>query len=108
MKRELTFELRTVYPDWKVRIPKELEKRIGKAFKLLGEIKAGNKLELHFEDGHVFKTAPLDIQGYITKRDDYDDDKVVFVTLCTKDMYYEMDVIDKKIKLSTVEQLKLI
>ena len=106
MKRQYTFELKRIFPDYKVRTPKDLEKRIGKSFKLLGDIKVGNKLEMHFEDGFIFKTAPLDLQGYIKKTDDYD--KEVFVTLCTKDMAFEMDVVDKKINIKINEQITFI
>ncbi len=103
MKRNYTFELKRVFPDYKTRMPKELEKRIGKKFKLIGEVKVGSKLEMHFEDGFVFTTAPMDLQGYITKRD-YED-KVMFVTLCTKDLAFEMDVVEEKININLIEQL---
>lgn len=106
MKRELTFELRSIHPDYKTPMPKLLEKRIGKAFKLIGDIAVGKSLEMYFEDGFIFKTAPLDIEGYIYKLDD--EDKVVFVTLCTKDMAFELDVIKKNIKVKVEEQLKMI
>lgn len=105
MKRELTFELKSIHPDYKTPMPKALEKRIGKAFKLIGDIVVGKSLEMYFEDGYIFKTAPLDLGGYIYK---LDDDKVVFVTLCTKDIAFEMDVIKKNIKIKVEEQLKLI
>ena len=59
MKREYTFELRSIHPDYKIVTPKELEKRLGKAFKLIGNIIVGSKLEMHFEDGFVFKTSTL-------------------------------------------------
>ena len=103
MKRNYTFVLRRVFPDYNVRLPKDLEKRLGKSFKLLGDIKVGSKLEMHFEDGFVYTTAPLDLQGYITKRDCKD--KVIFVTLCTKDMAFEMDVVDKKLNINLIEQM---
>ena len=45
----------------------------------------------------------LDLQGYITKRDC--EDKVIFVTLCTKDMAFEMDVVDKKLNINLIEQM---
>lgn len=106
MKRELTFELKSIHPDYKTPMPKVLERRIGKAFKLIGEVKVGKSLEMYFEDGFIFKTAPLDLQGYIYKLDD--EDKVTFVTLCTKDMAFELDVVKKKIKVKIEEQLKLI
>lgn len=106
MKRELTFELKSIHPDYKTPMPKTLEKRIGKAFKLVGDIVVGKSLEMYFEDGYIFKTAPLDLGGYIYKLDD--DGKVVFVTLCTKDMAFELDVVHKKIKVKLEEQLKLI
>ena len=106
MKRELTFELKSIHPDYKTPMPKTLEKRIGKAFKLIGEIKVGKPLEMYFEDGYVFKTAPLDLGGYIYKLDE--NNKVVFVTLCTKDMAFEMDVVKKRIKVKVEEQLMLI
>lgn len=106
MKRELTFELKSIHPDYNVAVPKVLEKKIGKAFKLIGDIIVGKSLEMYFEDGYVFKTAPLDLGGYIYKLDD--DDKVIFVTLCTKDMAFELDVIQKKIKVKLEEQLKLV
>lgn len=103
MKRKYTFELKRIFPDYNIKLPKDLEKRIGKCFKLIGDIKAGSKLEMHFEDGYVFKTTPLDLQGYITKRD-YDD-KVIFVTLCTKDISFEMAVVEKKININLIEQI---
>ena len=106
MKREFTFELKRIFPDYKTIIPKVLEKRIGKCFKLIGDIKVGSKLKMCFEDGFVFETAPLDLQGYIKKTDDYD--KEVFVTLCTKDMGYEMEVVEKKIKVKLNEQITFI
>lgn len=106
MKRKLTFELKSIHPDYKTPMPKALEKRLGKAFKLVGDIVVGKNLEMYFEDGYIFKTAPLDIGGYIYKLDD--EDKVVFVTLCTKDMAFEMDVIEKKINIKIEEQLKMI
>lgn len=103
MKRKYTFELKNISPDYNMKIPKELEKRIGKNFKLIGEIKVGTRLELHFEDGFVYKTSPMDLQGYITKRD-YEN-KVIFVTLCTKDLAFEMDVVEKKLDINLIEQL---
>lgn len=106
MKRELTFELKSIHPDYKTPMPKPLERRIGKAFKLIGDIAVGKSLEMYFEDGFIFKTAPLDVEGYIYKLDS--EDKVVFVTLCTKDMAFEFDVVQKKIKIKLEEQLKLI
>lgn len=106
MKRHLTFELKSIHPDYKTPMPKALEKRIGKAFKLIGEIKVGNKLEMYFEDGYIFKTSGLDIEGFINKLDK--DGKVVFVTLCTKDMAFELNVIEKDIKIKLDEQLKFI
>ena len=39
MKRNYTFVLRRVFPDYNVRLPKDLEKRLGKSFKLLGDIR---------------------------------------------------------------------
>ena len=106
MKRHLTFELKSIHPDYKTPIPKELEKRIGKQFKLIGEVKIGKGFEMYFEDGYMFKTSGLDIEGFINKLDK--DGNVVFVTLCTKDMAFEMNVVDKKIKIKLEEQLKLI
>ena len=106
MKRELTFELKSIHPDYKTPVPKTLEKRLGKSFKLVGEVKTGKCLEMYFEDGYIFKTAPLDLGGYIYKLDG--DGKVIFVTLCTKDMAFEMDVVKKKIEVKIEEQLKLI
>lgn len=106
MKRHLTFNLKAVYPDYKVKIPKDLEKRVNKSFKLLGKIEVGKGLEMHFEDGFIFKTTGLDLQGYAIERDDEENEK--FVTLCTKDLAFEMEVICKKIKVKTIEQLSLI
>lgn len=106
MKRHLTFELRNIVPDYKTRTPKDLEKYLEKAFKLIGDIKVGNKLEMHFEDGFIFKTTALEMQGYIILRDDEENEK--FVTMCTKDLAFEMEVIKgKKMKFKTVEQLSL-
>lgn len=106
MKRHLTFNLKAVYPDYNVKTPKDLEKRVNKSFKLLGEIKVGKGLEMHFEDGFIFKTSGLDLQGYAIERDDEDNEK--FVTLCTKDLAFEMEVVHKKIRVKMVEQLSLI
>lgn len=106
MKRNYTFELKRIFPDYKTVTPKALEKRIGKCFKLIGDIKVGNKLKMYFEDGYIFETATLDLQGYIKKTDD--DDKEIFVTLCTKDMAFEMDVVEKKLNIKLNEQLTFI
>lgn len=106
MKREMTFELRSIHPDYKIPMPKALENRLGKALKLIGDITIGNKLEMHFEDGYVFKTSPLEIEGYINERDKLGELK--FVTLLTKDMAFELDLSQKKIKLNLEEQLSLI
>lgn len=104
MKREYTFELRSIHPDYKIVTPKELENRLGKALKLIGDITIGNKLEMHFEDGYVFKTSPLEIEGYINdSRNGLD-----FVTLLTKDMAFEFDYSSKNIKVKLEEQLSLI
>ena len=105
MKRHLTFELKSIHPDYKTPMPKALEKRIGKAFKLIGDIKVGNKLTMYFEDGYIFKTESLDIHGYVNEYDD--NDEVVFVTLCTKNMAFEMDVVKKKINVKIEEQLTM-
>lgn len=106
MKRNYTFELKRIFPDYKTSTHKELEKRIGKCFKLIGDIKVGNKLKMHFEDGFIFETTALDLQGYIKTTDD--EGKEVFVTLCTKDMGFEMDVVHKKLKIKLNEQLTFI
>ncbi|GAA0093002.1 hypothetical protein UT300009_30320 [Paraclostridium bifermentans] len=106
MKRHLTFNLKAVHPDYNIKIPKDLQKRVEKPFKLLGDIKVGKGLEMHFEDGFIFKTSALELQGYVKQIDDEDNEK--FVTLCTKDLAFEMDVIKKKIKVKTIEQLSLI
>ena len=104
MKREYTFELRSIHPDYKIVTPKELEKRLGKAFKLIGNIIVGSKLEMHFEDGYVFKTSALEIEGYIhDRKDDID-----FITLLTKDIAFELDYSNKNIKVNLEEQLSLI
>ena len=95
MKRDLTFQLKSIYPDYKVVAPKDLLKRIGMCFKLVGDIKVGEKLDMYFEDGFKFTTSSLDVEGYINKRDS--EGNVVFVTMCTKDMAYEFDVVDKEI-----------
>ena len=104
MKRNNTFELRSIYPDYKIVSPKELEKRLGKTFKLIGNIAVGNKLEMHFEDGFVFKTSALEIEGYIHDRRNNLD----FVTLLTKDIAFELDYSKKDIKVVLEEQLSLI
>ena len=104
MKRNYTFELRSIHPDYKIVSPKELEKRIGKAFKLIGNIVVGNKLEMHFEDGYIFKTSALEIEGYIhDRRDDID-----FITLLTKDIAFELDYSKRDIKVKLEEQLSLL
>lgn len=104
MKREYTFELRSIHPDYKIVTPKELEKRLGKAFKLIGNIIVGSKLEMHFEDGFVFKTSALEIEGYIHDRRNGLD----FITLLTKDIAFELDYSDRNIKVNLEEQLSLI
>lgn len=104
MKRKHTFELRSIYPDYKIVTPKELDKRLGKAFKLIGNIVVGNKLEMHFEDGFIFKTSALEIEGYIHDRRNGLD----FITLLTKDMAFELDFSEKDIKVNLEEQLSLI
>ena len=105
MKRNLTFEIKRVFPDYNVVMPKELEKRIGTAFKLIGDIKVGSKLEMHFEDGFIFKTSTLDIEGYINEYDA--EDNLKQVTLLTKDIAYELGLIEKKMNIKLIEQLEL-
>ena len=104
MKRKHTFELRSIHPDYKIVTPKELDKRLGKAFKLIGNIVVGNKLEMHFEDGFIFKTSALEIEGYIHDRRNGLD----FITLLTKDIAFELDYSDRNIKVNLEEQLSLI
>lgn len=104
MKRKHTFELRSIHPDYKTVTPKELDKRLGKAFKLIGNIVVGNKLEMHFEDGFIFKTSALEIEGYIHDRRNGLD----FITLLTKDIAFELDYSDRNIKVNLEEQLSLI
>lgn len=104
MKRNITFNLRSIYPDYNIKIPKELEKEIGNDFKLIGEVIAGKSLQMHFESGYVFKTGVLDLQGYITK---HDDDELVMVTLCTKDLSFEFDISTRKIKIDLKEQMNI-
>ena len=98
MKRNLTFELRRLFPDYNTKLPKELENRIGKCFKLIGDIMVGSKLEMHFEDGYVFKTSSLDIEGYINEYDV--EGNMKRVTLLTKDMAFELGIVEKKMKVS--------
>lgn len=104
MKREYTFELRSIHPDYKIVTPKELDKRLGKTFKLIGNIVVGNKLEMHFEDGFIFKTSALEIEGYIHDRRNGLD----FITLLTKDMAFELDYSNRNIKVNLEEQLSLL
>ena len=104
MKRSITFELRSIHPDYRIAVPKELDKRLGKAFKLIGDIIVGKGLEMHFEDGYVFKTSALEIEGYIHDRRNGLD----FVTLLTKDIAFELDYSSKKIKVQLEEQLRMI
>lgn len=101
MKRHITFQLKSVYPDYKTVMPKELNKRIGKCFKLVGDIKIGAKLKMYFEDGYIFTTESLDIEGFIKTTDD--DGNIVFVTMCTKNIAYEFDAVDKDIKVHIEE-----
>lgn len=103
MKRDYTFELKNIHTDYNTRMPKDLEKRLGKCFKLIGEITVGKGLMMYFEDGYEFKTTALDLWGYIKQTDD--EGKEVFVTLCTKDLAFEMDVVNKNIKVNVIEQL---
>ena len=103
MKRNSTFELRRVYPDYNIRMPKELEKRIGLSFKLLGNIRIGEKLEIHFEDGLVFKTSALQIEGYINERDV--EGNLKRVTMITKDMGYEFVLSEKDIKINIYHRI---
>ena len=104
MKRKHTFELRSIHPDYKIVTPKELDKRLGKTFKLIGNIVVGNKLEMHFEDGFIFKTSALEIEGYIHDRRNGLD----FITLLTKDMAFELDYSNRNIKVNLEEQLSLL
>lgn len=105
MKRKNTFKLVKVFPDYNVKTPKELENKIGSSFKLLGDIKVGSKLDLYFEDGVVFKTSPLVIEGYINEIDA--EGNLKRVTMITKEMGYEFVLSDKKIKINLEEQLSL-
>lgn len=93
MKRHITFQLKSVYPDYKTVYPKELSKRIGKCFRLVGDIVIGAKLKMYFEDGFVFTTETLDIEGFIKTTDD--DGNITFVTMCTKNMAYEFVAVDE-------------
>lgn len=107
MKRELTFELKSIHPDYKTPMPKELEKRIGKPFKLIGEVKIGKGFEMYFEDGYIFKTAGLEVEGFINHIDKTGNLRMV--TLCTKDICYEFLISEKKnLSIKIEEQLKLI
>lgn len=106
MKRDLTFEIKSIHPDYKIAVPKELEKRIGKPFKLIGDILVGNKLEMYFEDGFIYKTSALEIEGYINERNSLGE--LLFVTLLTKDIAFELDIVQKEIKIVLEEQLMII
>lgn len=92
MKRHLMLELKKIYPDYSTKTPKELEIRVGKLVRIVGDIIVGKSLELHFEDGYKFKTSPLDVEGFINYYGS--DDNLTDVALCTKNMAYEFKVID--------------
>lgn len=56
---------------------------------------------MYFEDGYIFTTESLDIEGFIKTTDD--DGNIVFVTMCTKNIAYEFDAVDKDIKVHIEE-----
>lgn len=106
MKRDLTLKLNKVVLDYKTKPNKQLEKRIGLDLKLLGDIKIGKGLEMYFEDGYVHKTSALEIEGFINNFDK--DNNLVMITICTKEICYELLVSDnKKFNIKTEEQLSL-
>lgn len=107
MKRDITFKLNKVVLDYKTKPNKELEKRIGLDFKLLGRVEIGRCFEMYFEDGFVHKTTGLEIEGYINQYDK--DDNLRMVTLCTKDICYEFLISEKKeLEVEIIEQLTLL
>lgn len=105
MKRHLTLVLNSIYYDYRVTPSKELDKRVGEKLKILGEIKVGKGLELHFKDGYIFKTSGLELEGFINK---YNKDNELYnIVLCTKDISFVFEVIKEDFKLNIEEQLKI-
>lgn len=105
MKRHLTLKLNSVIYDYRVKTIKELDQRIGNVLKIVGEIKVGKSLELHFKDGYTFKTSGLDLEGFINKYNK--DDELYSIVLCTKDISFVFEVIKEDFKLNIEEQLKI-
>lgn len=105
MKRNLTLILKEIHEDWRAVTPKNLSKRIDKKVKVLGEIKVGGSLELYFEDGFVFKTAALDLNGFINKYDK--NNNLVNIIICTKDLSFVFNISEETFDLKVDEQLKL-
>lgn len=105
MKRHLTLVLNSIYYDYKTRINKDLDERIGQNLKIIGEIKVGKGLELHFKDGFTFKTSGLDLNGFINKFDK--EGNLYSIVLCTKDISFVFGIVDEDFKLNIEEQLKI-
>ena len=105
MKRHITLLLNTIFYDYHTKPNKDLDKRIGEQLKIVGEIKVGKGLELHFKDGYTFKTSGLDLNGFINKIDK--DDNLYSIILCTKDISFVFDVVNEDFKLNIEEQLKM-
>lgn len=105
MKRHLTLVLNSISYDYKTRINKDLDKRIGQKLKIIGEVKVGKGLELHFKDGYTFKTSALDLEGFINK---YNKDNVLYsIVLCTKEISFVFEVTNEDFELNIEEQLKI-
>lgn len=104
MKQKYTFRLKNIYLDYKTKPQKELQKQIGKRLKVLGEIKVGNKLTFIFENGFKYVATGLCEQGFVNRKNE--DNKVIFVTICTNDICYELDVVDDDgFKIESKQQL---
>ena len=105
MKRHLTLTLNSVVYDYKVNAIKDLDQRIGSILKIVGDIKVGKSLELHFKDGYIFKTSGLDLEGFINKFNK--DNELYSIVLCTKDISFVFEIVNEDFKLNIEEQLKI-
>ena len=97
----ITFKLKSIIPNKKVVVPKELQEKIGQEFAIEPVTNYGSKQMFIFEDGYEFETSPLEVEGI--KKDKNDSSKV---TMITKEMMFELEYLrDKKLKIKLEEQL---
>lgn len=111
MKRHLTLTLKQIQYDYNIKPTKDLDKRVGKDVKILGDIIVGKPLEFHFEDGYIFRTKGLDLNGFINEYERVDGDpnnqRLNQIVVCTKDISFIFGISDNDFKLNTEEQLSL-